>query len=235
MIAYDHRDTGRSTWAFDARPYAIRDLADDALAVLDAFGVERAHIVGMSMGGVLVQLLLADHPERLLSATVFCTAALGSGLAAGCDDRPTSCPVPTRISSRCGRRWERHEMRTPSSRGASSTGGCSTVTASPSSRTCGGASRSRSSSTADASSRRPPTPAPTSPASSAAPNWPRSGAHPGGRGAGRPDQPTTARDPPGGHDRELASGDDPRDGPRPAPGDPRSAGDRDPHPRPRRR
>ncbi len=81
VIRYDHRDTGRSTWAYEERPYAIRDLAPDAVAVLDGFGVERAHVVGMSMGGVLVQLLMLDAPERLLSATVFCTAALGSGLA----------------------------------------------------------------------------------------------------------------------------------------------------------
>ncbi len=94
VIAYDHRDTGRSTWAFDERPYAIRDLAVDALDVLDAFGVEQAHVVGMSMGGVLVQLLLADHRDRLLSATVFCTAALGSGLAAGDDDAPDELPGP---------------------------------------------------------------------------------------------------------------------------------------------
>lgn len=76
VIRYDHRDTGRSTHAFDERPYAILDLASDAVAVLDAFGVERAHAVGMSLGGTIVQLLLADHPERLLSATVFATAAL---------------------------------------------------------------------------------------------------------------------------------------------------------------
>jgi pimeloyl-ACP methyl ester carboxylesterase len=81
VIRYDHRDTGRSTWGYDERPYAIRDLALDAVAVLDAFGVERAHVVGMSMGGILVQLLLLDAPERLLSATVLCTTALGSGLA----------------------------------------------------------------------------------------------------------------------------------------------------------
>jgi pimeloyl-ACP methyl ester carboxylesterase len=86
VIVYDHRDTGRSTWAFAERPYAIRDLAADAVAVLDAFGAARAHVVGMSMGGVLVQLLLLDHPERLRSATVFGTAALGSGLAG--DGRP---------------------------------------------------------------------------------------------------------------------------------------------------
>jgi pimeloyl-ACP methyl ester carboxylesterase len=81
VVRYDHRDTGRSTWAFDDHPYAVADLAGDAVAVLDALGVERAHVVGMSMGGTLVQLLLLDHPERLLSATMFCTSALGAGLA----------------------------------------------------------------------------------------------------------------------------------------------------------
>ncbi|MGY1812371.1 alpha/beta fold hydrolase [Blastococcus sp. SYSU D00820] len=81
VIRYDHRDTGRSTAAFDRRPYAVRDLAADAVAVLDALGIDRAHAVGMSMGGTLVQLLLLDAPERLRSATVFATSALGSGLA----------------------------------------------------------------------------------------------------------------------------------------------------------
>jgi len=76
VIRYDHRDTGRSTHAFDEAPYAIRDLAEDAVAVLDAFGVDRAHVVGMSLGGTLAQLLLVEHPDRLLTATVFCTASL---------------------------------------------------------------------------------------------------------------------------------------------------------------
>src|SRR3546814_7950185 len=83
VVRYDNRETGQSTWAFAQRPYAVRDLAEDAVAVLDALGIDRAHVVGMSMGGVLVQLLLHDHPERLRSATLFCTTALGSGLAAG--------------------------------------------------------------------------------------------------------------------------------------------------------
>jgi pimeloyl-ACP methyl ester carboxylesterase len=94
VIRYDHRDTGRSSWAFDRRPYAIRDLAEDAVAVLDALGVDRAHVVGMSMGGVLVQLLLLDHPDRLLSATVFATAALGSGLADPDGTGPVGLPGP---------------------------------------------------------------------------------------------------------------------------------------------
>jgi pimeloyl-ACP methyl ester carboxylesterase len=93
VIRYDHRDTGRSTWAYDERPYAIRDLATDAIAVLDAFEHADAHVVGMSMGGVLTQLLLLDHPHRVRSATVLCTAALGSGLAgAGGDELPGPDP-----------------------------------------------------------------------------------------------------------------------------------------------
>ncbi|WP_103511859.1 alpha/beta hydrolase [Streptomyces sp. SM13] len=78
VIRYDHRDTGRSSWAFDERPYPLTALAEDAVAVLDVFGVERAHVLGMSLGGMLAQLLIADHPERLLSATVFGTRALSS-------------------------------------------------------------------------------------------------------------------------------------------------------------
>ena len=78
VVIYDHRDTGRSTRAYDEHPYAIRDLAADALAVLDALDIDRAHVVGMSLGGTLVQLLLADHPERLRSATLFGVAALNA-------------------------------------------------------------------------------------------------------------------------------------------------------------
>ncbi|MCM1944552.1 alpha/beta fold hydrolase [Streptomyces sp. G2] len=78
VIRYDHRDTGRSTWAFGEKPYPLSRLAEDAVAVLDAFGVGRAHVVGMSLGGLLTQLLVADHPDRLLSATVIGTAALST-------------------------------------------------------------------------------------------------------------------------------------------------------------
>ncbi|MER5816400.1 alpha/beta hydrolase [Streptomyces californicus] len=78
VIRYDHRDTGRSTACFDEQPYPLTALAEDAVAVLDAFEVERAHVVGMSLGGMLTQLLIADHPDRLLSATVIGTNALSS-------------------------------------------------------------------------------------------------------------------------------------------------------------
>ncbi|MGW7020437.1 alpha/beta fold hydrolase [Streptomyces decoyicus] len=78
VIRYDHRDTGRSTWPFEERPYRIADLAEDAIAVLDGLGVGRAHVVGMSLGGMLAQMVLADHPDRLLSATLIGTSALSS-------------------------------------------------------------------------------------------------------------------------------------------------------------
>ncbi|MFJ5675995.1 alpha/beta fold hydrolase [Streptomyces sp. NPDC093097] len=78
VIRYDHRDTGRSTWPFEERPYPIADLATDVVAVLDGLGLDRAHLVGMSLGGMLTQMVLADRPERLLSATVIGTGALST-------------------------------------------------------------------------------------------------------------------------------------------------------------
>ena len=52
VIRYDHRDTGRSvSYQPGAAPYSLRDLAEDALGLLGAFGLESAHLVGMSMGG----------------------------------------------------------------------------------------------------------------------------------------------------------------------------------------
>ncbi|MFI2237361.1 alpha/beta fold hydrolase [Streptomyces chrestomyceticus] len=78
VIRYDHRDTGRSTWSFDERPYRITDLAEDIVHVLDGLGVERAHLVGMSLGGMLTQIALADHPDRILSATLIGTNAMST-------------------------------------------------------------------------------------------------------------------------------------------------------------
>lgn len=83
VIVYDHRDTGRSTASFEDQPYGPAELAADAIAILDAFAVPRAHVVGMAMGGLLVQLLMLDHPDRLLSATVFCAGALPTPGAPG--------------------------------------------------------------------------------------------------------------------------------------------------------
>ncbi|MGM0785248.1 MAG: alpha/beta fold hydrolase [Pseudomonadota bacterium] len=76
-IRYDHRDTGRSTFMeFDDAPYTVEDLAADAISVLDAWEVDKAHVVGLSIGATLGQVMALDHPGRLYSLTLMCGAAL---------------------------------------------------------------------------------------------------------------------------------------------------------------
>lgn len=77
VIRFDNRDTGRSTFSPPGKPdYAQSDLAADAVAVLDAFGVDRAHIVGRSMAGGTALVLAVDHPDRVLTVT-FVTTTTG--------------------------------------------------------------------------------------------------------------------------------------------------------------
>jgi predicted alpha/beta hydrolase len=62
VIRYDHRDTGLSTkYEPGEPPYTLGDMADDAVRVLDGYGISAAHLVGMSMGGVISQL--AEAPQ----------------------------------------------------------------------------------------------------------------------------------------------------------------------------
>lgn len=77
VLRYDHRDTGRSSRRdFAEYPYGVADLARDAIAVLDGHDVRTAHVVGLSMGGTIGQLLAIDFRERLQTLTVMMTAAL---------------------------------------------------------------------------------------------------------------------------------------------------------------
>ncbi|HZZ31573.1 MAG TPA: alpha/beta hydrolase [Phenylobacterium sp.] len=66
-IRFDNRDTGLSSWP--AEGYTLKDMANDAVAVLGAAGARQAHIAGVSMGGMIVQRMALDHPERVLSMT----------------------------------------------------------------------------------------------------------------------------------------------------------------------
>jgi pimeloyl-ACP methyl ester carboxylesterase len=82
VVRFDNRDAGLSTFLDDGRqpdlgailhgdhssaPYLIGDMAVDAVSLLDELGVERAHLVGVSMGGMIVQQLAMDHPQRVSS------------------------------------------------------------------------------------------------------------------------------------------------------------------------
>ena len=82
VIRYDHRDVGKSSKvtnpsALDQKPYTFLDMANDALGLLDTLGIAQAHVMGISMGGCLVQLMAIHHPERLCSITSIQSFAKG--------------------------------------------------------------------------------------------------------------------------------------------------------------
>lgn len=78
VIRYDNRDTGRSThWPQGAPAYSATDMVDDTIAVLDAFGARRAHLVGMSMGGMIAQRAMLRHPDRFMTLTAISTTPVG--------------------------------------------------------------------------------------------------------------------------------------------------------------
>ena len=77
IIRFDQRGTGASDWlkGWDrAHPYTLIDMAHDAIAVLDATDAERAHLVGLSLGGLVAQEVAILRPERVASLTLMSTS-----------------------------------------------------------------------------------------------------------------------------------------------------------------
>jgi pimeloyl-ACP methyl ester carboxylesterase len=83
VIRFDNRDTGRSVSYPAGRPgYAMRDLAADAIGILDALGVARAHVVGCSMAGAIAAVLAVEHAPRVASVAFLSTTSGAPGLPA---------------------------------------------------------------------------------------------------------------------------------------------------------
>jgi pimeloyl-ACP methyl ester carboxylesterase len=77
VIRYDHRDTGRSVgYEAGAPEYTGRDLVEDAVGVLNALEVPSAHLVGMSMGGAIAQVVALEDPARVVTLTLVSTTAV---------------------------------------------------------------------------------------------------------------------------------------------------------------
>ncbi|MBP8949855.1 MAG: alpha/beta hydrolase [Candidatus Promineofilum sp.] len=77
VIRYDHRGTGMSDWVKGwsrQQPYTLADMAGDAIAVLNATQTGRAHLVGLSMGGMVAQEAAIQAPDRVASLTLMMTS-----------------------------------------------------------------------------------------------------------------------------------------------------------------
>ena len=90
VVLYDHRGIGGSDPV--SAPFTIADLADDAVALLDALGIDETHVMGVSMGGMTAQEVALRHSQRLRTLVLGCTSAGG----------PDSTPTDTEVMQRLG-------------------------------------------------------------------------------------------------------------------------------------
>lgn len=74
VIRYDHRDTGQSSYIdFDIHPYSIEDMMQDAIDLMNALHLKRFHVMGLSLGGPIAELLSVKYPDRVQTITLIAT------------------------------------------------------------------------------------------------------------------------------------------------------------------
>ncbi len=91
VIRYDNRDVGKSTfYEPGTTPYNIVDLTNDAISILDGYNIDKAHLAGISLGGLISQIAAIKYPERVHTLTLLSTGPWG-------DSDPTIPEMDTRI------------------------------------------------------------------------------------------------------------------------------------------
>jgi pimeloyl-ACP methyl ester carboxylesterase len=99
VIRFDQRDSGLSTYVdFERQPYTLADLADDAFGLLDALGIEAAHLVGLSQGGGVAYRMALRAQERVLSLSVIMSSSdMGpkNDAFTGAPPKPGELPRPS--------------------------------------------------------------------------------------------------------------------------------------------
>jgi pimeloyl-ACP methyl ester carboxylesterase len=130
VVRFDNRDAGESQWLegdvdlaacaagdTSSAAYSLEDMAGDAAGLLDSLGIGAAHVVGASMGGMIVQTLAITHPERVLSVTSIMSTTGQPGIA-----QPTEAATAVLLSPPAGNRNEAMERAVAASRVLGSTG-----------------------------------------------------------------------------------------------------------------
>lgn len=70
VVSFDNRDAGLSQKCDAAPPYTLSDMAADTIRLMDALEIEQAHVLGLSMGGMILQIMALAYPDRLRSAAM---------------------------------------------------------------------------------------------------------------------------------------------------------------------
>ena len=102
VIRFDNRDAGRSTHLPGQR-YSVDDMADDAVGLLDALGIDSAHVVGASLGGMIAQTMAIRHPRRVrsLASPDFSCAKPGKEMSLILPGRPSAVRPPEARTTDC--------------------------------------------------------------------------------------------------------------------------------------
>ncbi len=94
VVTFDNRGVGKS--GKPEGPYSTRMMADDTIKLMDHLGIRKAHVMGISMGGMIAQELAINYPERVGKLVLACTFAGKEGLSGDTDEQAELVKLPPR-------------------------------------------------------------------------------------------------------------------------------------------